>query len=53
MREPFTLQMWKDFSNALKHVTLSNYEALLFSSDFSVAFFGFMRVEELVVHSKD
>ena len=53
LREPITLQLLKDFSNDLKHVNLSNYEALLFSTAFSVAFFGFMRVGELVVHSKD
>ena len=41
LREPITLQMLKDFPNALKHVTLSNYEALLFSTAFSVAFFWF------------
>ena len=45
--------MLKDFPYALKHVILSNYEALLFSTVFSAACFGFMRVGELVVHSKD
>ena len=53
LRKPVTLQLVKDFSNDLKHVNLSNYEALLFSTAFSVACFGFMRVGELVVHSKD
>ena len=53
LREPTTLQMLKDFPKSLKHVTISNYESLLFSTAFSVAFFGFMRVGELVVHSQD
>ena len=38
LRQPITLQILKVFPNALKHVILSNCEALLLSTTFSVAF---------------
>lgn len=44
LRAPVTLDMLKSFPHALKNVAISNYEALLFTTAFSVAFFGFMRI---------
>ena len=40
-RAPVTLEMLLSFPLSLKNVTSSSYEALLFSTAFSVAFFGF------------
>lgn len=51
-RLPITLEMLKKFPNALKNVTSSKYEALLFSTAFSIAFFGFLRVGEIAALSK-
>ena len=52
VRAPITLEMLKTFPLALRNVASSKYEALLFSTAFSVAFFGFLRVGEIVVTSK-
>ena len=51
-RAPITLQMLQAFPMALKNVTSSAYEALLFSTAFSVAFFGFLRVGEMIATGK-
>ena len=51
-RAPVTLKMLLSFPLSLKNVTSSSYEALLFSTAFSVAFFGFLRVGEMVADSK-
>lgn len=52
IRSPVTLQMLQSFPSALKNITSSSYEALLFSTAFSVAFFGFLRIGEMVAESK-
>ena len=51
-RAPITLQMFQAFPMALKNVTSSAYEALLFSTAFSVAFFGFLRIGEMIATGK-
>ena len=51
-RAPVTLQMLKGFPLALKYVTVSKYEALLFSTAFSIAFFGFLRIGEMIACGK-
>ena len=51
-RAPVTLQMLKGFPLALKNVTVSKYEALLFSTAFSIAFFGFLRIGEMIACGK-
>ena len=51
-RAPITLQMLQAFPMALKNVTSSAYRALLFSTAFSVAFFGFLRIGEMIATRK-
>lgn len=51
-RAPVTLQMLQAFPVALKNVTSSAYETLLFSTAFSVAFFGFLRIGEMIAGGK-
>ena len=48
VRAPITLEMLKTFPLALRNVASSKYEA----TAFSVAFFGFLHVGEIVVTSK-
>ncbi|MEW8547200.1 MAG: tyrosine-type recombinase/integrase [Candidatus Thiodiazotropha sp.] len=44
--------MLQAFPTALNNVTSSAYEALLFSTAFSVAFFGFLRIGEMIADGK-
>ena len=51
-RVPITLQMLQAFPMAFKNVTSSAYDAPLFSTAFSVAFFGFLRIGEIIAAGK-
>ena len=51
-RAPVTLQMLKGFPLALKNVIASKFEALLFSTAFSIAFFGFLCIGEMIACGK-
>ena len=48
-RLPITFDLLTRVISVLKHVCSNSYEAVLFAAAFSLAFFGFFRVGELVV----
>lgn len=50
-RAPITLHMLRQLPRALHCVCFSNYESTLFTSAFTLAFFGFLRVGEFAVSS--
>ena len=50
-RAPITIDILKALPRALQSVCSSNYEALLFSTIFSVAYFGFLRLGKLALTS--
>ena len=52
-RLPMTLDILKHIPSALASVCSSSYEALLFSAAFCIAFFGFLRIGEIAIVSKD
>ena len=52
VRAPITLEILKSFPTAMLDIASSQYEALLFSIAFSVAFFGFLRIREMVAMSR-
>ena len=49
VRLPITISILVTIVNALQHVTSNTYEQKLFAAAFSLAFFGFFRVGELVI----
>ena len=53
IRAPVTIDMLKAFPHALRNVATSDYEALLFSAAFVVMFFGFLRVGEIAIKTKN
>ena len=53
MRVPITLQMLKRFPLALRNVSISSFEATLFTTAFVCAFFGFLRVGEIAINAKN
>lgn len=53
VRMPITVDILHKILNAVPFVCFSKFEAILFSAIFSLAFFGFFRIGELVVHSSN
>ena len=51
-RTPVSLLMLKGFPLAIKNVTASKYEALLFSTAFSISRFGFRRIGDMIACGK-
>lgn len=52
IRAPITLEILTKLPFALTNIASSHYEASLFSTAFSVAFFGFMRIGEIAAKCK-
>jgi hypothetical protein len=51
MRVPISICMLNKLAESLKHVCFSNFERILFTSAFYLAYFGLFRVSELVASS--
>ena len=51
-RMPITIDILKQIQRALLYVAVSNYETVLFSTAYLIAFFGFLRVSEIAVEQK-
>ena len=49
---PIFIQLLKHLILALRRVCGSNYESLVFSTAFSIAYFGMLRVSEIAVNSR-
>lgn len=52
LRMPISLNILQRVIGSLSHICQSNYEARLFASAFSLAFFGLLRVGELTAETK-
>ena len=51
-RLPITKQLLQDIISILPRVCFNNYETMLYSAAFSIAFYGLLRVSEVVVTGK-
>ncbi len=51
-RRPVTIDILRNLPRALHHVCKSDYEKTLFTSMFTLAFFGFLRIGEIALVSK-
>lgn len=51
MRAPISIYMLHKLTESLKHVSFSNFEKILFTSVFYLAYFGLFSISELVVCS--
>ena len=51
-RLPITKQLLQDIISILPRLCFSNYETILYSAAFSIAFYGLLRVSEVAVTGK-